>query len=219
VVDIFDEVEEDLRAERAQRLLKRYGGVLGALCLAVIAAGAGWQFWNWRQTQQDAVAAEAYLTDSALADTPNLSPATRAAAISAFDVLAANAPEGYRTLARLRNAALRADGGDIAGAAGMWDQVASDSSADPLLRDLASLLWATRQIDTGDPALLKARLSPLAIPGNPWRPLAEEQLALLDLRQGHDDAAKTGLQKLADDVTAPSGVRGRAGALLSRLGG
>jgi hypothetical protein len=219
VVDIFDEVEEDLRAERAQRLLKRYGGVLVALCLAVIAAGAGWQFWKWRQAQQDAAAATAYMTDSSLADSPNLSPATRSAAISAFDVLAANAPEGYRTLARLRDAALRADGGDIAGAAGMWDQVATDSSADPLLRDLASLLWAGRQIDTGDPALLKARLAPLAAPGNPWRPLAQEQLALLDLRQGHDDAAKTALQNLANDVTAPGGVRGRAGALLSRLSG
>jgi hypothetical protein len=219
VVDIFDEVEEDLRAERAQRLLKRYGGLLVALCLAVIAAGAGWQVWRWRQGQQDVAAATSYLTNSALADTPNLSPATRASAIAAFDVLAARAPEGYRTLARLRDAALRADGGDISGAAAMWDQVAGDSSADPLLRDLASLLWAERQIDTGDPALLKARLSPLAALGNPWRPLAEEQLALLDLRQGHDDAAKTALQKLANDVTAPNGVRARAGALVGRLGG
>ena len=53
-----------------------------------------------------------------------------------------------------------------AGAAALWDQVAADSSADPLLRDLASLLWAQHQIDSGDPSLLEARLKALAAPEN-----------------------------------------------------
>jgi hypothetical protein len=56
------------------------------------------------------------------------------------------------------------------------------------------------------------------VPGNAWRSLAQEQLALLDLRQGRADAAKTQLRKLADDTTAPRGVRGRASALLARVG-
>ena len=73
-------------------------------------------------------------------------------------------------------------------------------------------------IDTGDPALLEARLKALAEPGNVWRPLAQEQLALLDLRQGKTQAAKAALTKLAQDVTAPNGVRERAAALLGRLG-
>ena len=68
-----------------------------------------------------------------------------------FDKLAAPRPEGYATLARLREAALKADARRSAGAAALWDQVAADASADPLLRDLASLLWAQHLIDTGDP--------------------------------------------------------------------
>jgi hypothetical protein len=147
------------------------------------------------------------------------SETSRTAAIAAFTRLAATAPEGYSTLSRLREAALKADAGDLSGAAALWDQVASDSSADPLLRDLASLLWAQHQIDSGDPSLLEARLKALATPDNPWRALAEEQLALLDLRQGKVDQAKTTLRRLAQDTTAPSGVRGRANALVSRLGG
>ena len=51
------------------------------------------------------------------------------------------------------------------------------------------------------------------------RSLAQEQLALLDLRQGNTEAAKAQLKKLSEDTTAPSGVRGRAGALLDRVGG
>jgi hypothetical protein len=49
--------------------------------------------------------------------------------------------------------------------------------------------------------------------------MAEEQLALLDIRQGRMDAAKETLGRLARDTAAPIGVRNRAGALLARLGG
>jgi hypothetical protein len=145
-------------------------------------------------------------------------PSARGNLVQAFDSLAASAPEGYRTLARLRAAALKADSGDMAGAAALWDQIAGDGAVDPLLRDLATLMWAQRQIDRGDPARLEARLKPLTEPGNAWRALAQEQLALLDMRQGHAEAARVAFRKLSQDVTAPTGVRSRATALLSRLG-
>jgi hypothetical protein len=108
--------------------------------------------------------------------------------------------------------------GDGRGAITLWNDVATDSDADPLLRDLASLLWCEHQIDNGDPGVLETRLKALAEPGNAWRSLAQEQLALLDLRQGKTAVAKAALSKLAQDVTAPNGVRERAAALLARLG-
>lgn len=219
MVDIFDEVDEELRAESAQRLLKRYAGVIVAGALVVVGAVAGWQGWQYWQAKQDAVAASAFVAAATVADsTPAPDTATRGNLIKTFDALASGAPEGYRTLARLRAAALKADAGDMAGAAALWDQVAGDGAVDPLLRDLAILMWAQRQIDRGDPARLEARLKPLTEPGNVWRTLAQEQLALLDMRQGHADAARTALRKLSQDVTAPAGVRSRATALLSRLG-
>jgi hypothetical protein len=221
VVDIFDEVDEELRAERAQQLLKRYGGLIVAIAVAIVGAAAGWQGWRWYEARKDQAAAMEYLAAMNLADATaaGSSEATRTAGIAALAGLAATAPDGYATLARLREAALKADAGDLPAAASLWDGVASDASADPLLRDLASLLWAQHQIDTGDPSLLEARLKPLATPDNPWHSLAEEQLALLDLRQGKADQAKTILHRLAEDTAAPNGVRGRASGLLSRLGG
>ena len=42
MVDIFDEVDEELRAERAQQLLKKYGGVIVAAAVAIVGAAAGW---------------------------------------------------------------------------------------------------------------------------------------------------------------------------------
>lgn len=221
MVDIFDEVDEELRAERAQQLLKRYAGVIAAAALLIVAAAAGWQGWHWYQARRDQAAAAQYLIAMNLANAPaaGSSAATSSAAIVEFDRVVATAPEGYRTLARLRAAALKADAGDRQGAAALWDQVAADGSADPLLRDLASLLWASHLIDSADPSLLQDRLKALTAPDNPWHALANEQLALLDMRLGKTDQAKTMLRSLAQDTTAPNGVRGRAESLLNRLGG
>jgi hypothetical protein len=217
VVDIFDEVEEELRAERAQQLLQKYAGVLFAVCVLVIGSVGGWKAWGWYQERQDQNAATLYATASVRADIAAAAATNRPAAIASFEGVAANAPAGYRILARLRTAALLADAGDIQGASALWDQVAADGSADPLLRDLASLTWCLYHTDQGDPALVEGRLKPLASPGNAWRSLAQEQLALLDLRQGRTGEAKAQLQKLVEDTTAPSGVRGRASALLDRV--
>jgi hypothetical protein len=219
VVDIFDEVEEELREERMQEFLKKYGVLLFAAALLVIGAVAGWKAWGWYEARQDIDAANRYLAAAIRTEAAGVAGPDRAAAIAAFQAVEAAAPEGYRVLARLREAALRADSGDLHGAAAIWDQVAADSSADPLLRDLASLTWCLHYADKGDPALLEGRLKPLAAPGNAWRSLALEQLALLELRQGHTDAARTQLKKLAEDITAPNGVRGRAAALVARVGG
>jgi hypothetical protein len=223
VADIFDEVEEDLRAERTARLLKRYGWVIVALALAVIGAAIGWQMWTRWRTDQDLAAAQRYVAAQTAADAAANQPAgtataSRTAALAALDQQLVTAPDGYRTLGRLQAAALRADAGDLPGAIALWDQVAADGSADRLLRDLASLMAAQRQLDHGDPAQLQARLKPLAEPGNPWSALAREQLALLDLRQGKRTQAKTALQSLSIDLAAPTGLRQRAAALVAGLG-
>ncbi len=216
VVDIFDEVDEDLRAERAQKLAKQYGWLIVAGAVAIVGAVAGWQLWNRWQNQQDAATASRFVaTQTALEKAPP--GTTLTTQIQTLDQMAAAGPEGYKTLARLRAAGLKADSGDLPGAIALWNQVAADSSADSLLRDLASLTAATRQIDRGDPGQLQARLEPLAVPDNPYSALAREQLAILELRQGKIEDAKTRLKQLSIDFQAPSGLRARAAALLAGL--
>ena len=219
--DIFDEVEEELRAERTRQFLTRYAGAIAAAAVLVIALVAGWQGWRWYQARQDQAAATVYIQAMLEAsDTtgPNVA-AAQGAALAEFAQLAQHAPAGYRTLARLRAAALEATQGHMPQALALWNEVATDSSADLLLRNLAELLWTQHQIDTGDPATLESRLKPLATPNDPWHAMATEQLALLALRQGKTGEAKQMLTALSNDVTVPEGVRQRATAVLAQLPG
>jgi hypothetical protein len=214
VADIFDEVQEDLRAERMKRLMTRYGGLLVGIMLLVVLGVAGMQGWRWWQARSAEQAAVTYLAVNQAAAEPG---ADAAAAADRFAAIAADAPAGYRTLARLRAAALKAEAGDRAGALAQWEEVARDGSIDQLYRDLAAVMWGLHSLQDGDPAAIEARLAPLA--EGPWRGAVQEVRALAAIRRGATDEARQMLTALAADAAVPPGVRDRAGRLLTGLGG
>ncbi len=212
--DLVDEVDEELRQERAARLAKRFGGLFGTVALLVLAGVAGWQGWNWYQSRQAGITAEAYLssTRDAAADGAD----TRAIA-ARMATLANDAPTGYRVLTRLRAAALAAEAGDKPAALTIWNQVAADGSADALYRDLATLMWATHALEPANAAEIRTRLTPLA--AGPWGASAREILALAALAAGQNDDARRRLTELARDDAVPQGVRDRAQRLLTGIDG
>ena len=225
VVDIFDEVSADLRADRARALLKRYAVLLVVAVVLVVAGVAGWQAWRWRSEQRAAETAMQFLgavqqasAVSGAAGGAAAGGAAREQALAGLAAVAAEGGEGYRTLARLREAALRVSGNDVPGALALWDKVSADTGADPLLRGLADLLWVQHQVDGGDPAAVEGRLAGLVAAGNPWRVLALESQAWLAIRTGQAGRAREILRGLRADTQAPDGVRARAGGLLSQLG-
>jgi hypothetical protein len=82
-----------------------------------------------------------------------------------------------------------------------------------LYRDLATLFSVLHQIETGNPVELQARLTPLAAEGSPWRHTARELAALLAAKAGDRATARNLYSQLADDSSAPAGVRNRAADL------
>lgn len=212
--DIFQEVQEDLRAERAKRFWQRWGVLLCVVALLIAGAVGGWQAWRWNEARQAEAASIAFTAAqrSVEGDNPDFAAAARR-----FAELAATSPSGYRILARLRAAALLAEAGDRPGALALWDEVARDPAADELWRGHASLMWALHGLATLEPAALSARLAPLAAAGSPWRASARELQALVALRAGDRPAAERLLRALAEDEAAPEGIRSRARRIVAGL--
>jgi hypothetical protein len=212
--DIFQEVQEDLRAERARRFWRRWGIAFGVVAVLVAGAVGGWQAWRWHEARQADAASLAFAAAqrSVEGDNPDFAAAARR-----FAELAAASPSGYRILARLRAAALLAEAGDRPGALALWEEVSRDPAADELWRGHASLMWALHGIATEPPAALAARLAPLAAEGSPWRASARELQALVALRTGDRPAAERLLRALAEDAAAPEGVRSRARRIVAGL--
>jgi hypothetical protein len=217
VVDIFDEVDEDLRAERVSRFARRYAFALAGLVVLIIVGVAGWQVWTWHRQQQDNRAATAFLAVLNTAGTRG-SAGDRQGIAGDFAGVAAKSPPGYATLARLNEASLLAESGQLARAGTIWTRVMDDGSINPVLRQVAIMGWASHELDTAEPSLIQARLGPLSAADSPWRPLALQYLALLDLRLGHRAEAAATLQSVADDASTPDDMRRTAAALAQALG-
>jgi hypothetical protein len=212
--EFIREVDEELQRERLAVLWKRYGGlVIGLALLAVIgtAAKVGWD--QWRRQAEAAEAAEFAAAEQALA-------ASRPAdAAAAFAALAVEGETGYAALARLKEAEAKLALKDEAGAAAALDALGAAGRDDPILRDLGTLLAASRELDEGDPAALRARLEPIAAAGAPWRDHARELLAVLAIRTGDLGTARNLLSELSSGATVPQSLRQRAQELLQAIGG
>lgn len=211
--DIIREVDEELRREAWEKVWEKYGKFIigGAVAIVLVTAGVvGWREFDRSQRMQ---AGDAF--GSVLAQVENSDDAAKAAQMLAE--YRADAPGGYETLARLREAKLRADAGEADAAIALYDGLAVDSGAEPLFRDLALLYSIRMQVDGGEAAALRARLAPLLAEDNPWRYTAREMEAAILLTSGDDAAAREIYTRLADDLLAPEGLRARAAEMLRAL--
>ena len=211
MTDIFREIDEDLRRDNLTRLWQRYGTAVVAAAVVVVlatAATVGWQRYERSQRLQRSQDYAAAVESIARSD-------AAAAALARL----ADGDDGYAALARLQQARLRAAAGDAEGALAHYEALANDDDAPRPLRDLAVILLAQHSLDTADPAVLMARLAPLAAADSPWRHAALELTGLLAWRAGDTGRARDVFAALADDLEAPPGLRARAAEILAALAG
>ena len=220
--DIFDEVADDLRAERTRKFLARYAGAFIIAAGLVLIGIGGWKTWQWYQHRQNVHAATQYvtLTNQIAQAGPGLTKAGEIKDAKALTDFAAKAPAGYATLARFRAAALYSEAGDDTAAEALWNKLgAPGSGARPMLRGLANLLWAQHAMGVAPEPAVMARLKPLMAPSNPWHDLAQVNAAVLDMQAGKNAEAKSLLQRVSADPVAPANLRNLAEGLLAKLNG
>ncbi|CAO3400750.1 tetratricopeptide repeat protein [Azospirillum sp. 11R-A] len=210
--DIFREVDEDLRRDRAEHLFKKYGGAMIAAAVLVVAGTGGYSFWRHWQAQKKQEQTAALVT--AISQSGQ-GPEKGVDALAAF---AGSADPSLAAIAQFNAAALMIRQGKGSDAATVYDGIAGNASVPAQYRDLATLMGVMQRADSGDPAQLTAKLQPLTADTSPWRFSARELTAMLAARAGDTEKARTLYKQLADDQQAPSGVRGRAADLASLYG-
>jgi hypothetical protein len=211
VSELFDEVNEDVRREQLKRLWDRYSIYIIAGAILIIAAVGGWRGYQYLEGKKAAVAGAAFDKAIELAEQDKHSEAE-----AAFNRLAANAPSGYRALARLRAAAEVASK-DPQAAAKLYDEIAADRSVGALDQELAKVRAAGLLVDSATYPNMVERLEAEAAPGATFRHTARELLALSAWRANDATAARKWLDLIANDGETPSSLRSRAEALQALL--
>jgi len=209
VVDVFDEVEEQLRSDRYKTLALKALPWIGAATVAiVIGVGAYWG-WTSYQTKEAAKASEAY--QAALEVMGRDGPAK---GFSAMEAVSKGGAGGYRVLALMHMGGVRLDEGKTADAVRYFDEAAKLSS-DPVIGDLARLKSALALMDTASFKDIEARLTPLAGEKSPYRVNAKEALAFAKLQAGDLKGAREDFSVLSNLLDNNSeGVRQRAQAAI-----
>lgn len=212
MADIFDEISEDLRRQKMQRLWDNYGKYLIAGIVLIILAVGFYEYWKHHSRVTAERESAAFSEAVELIDKGNTE-----AGLNALRELQENAGGGYRFLAGLREADVLAGQGDQAGAIAVLERIAGDSKIERALRDYAELQAITYALERGESGDLRQGLEVLAKPGAPWAALAEEQLAFLDLKAGDRERARERLQAIAANEEAPASLRDRANSLIAVL--
>ena len=209
--ELFDEVDEEVRREQLKKLWDRYSIYFIALMVLVVAAVGGWRGYQYLEAKKAAEAGAAFEKAVELSEQDK-----HAEAETAFTDLAAKAPSGYRTLARLR-AAAEASARDPKAAAKIYDDIAADRSVSSEWQDLAKIRAAGLLLDSAGYADIQQRLEASATPKSTFRHSAREMLALSAWHNNDMTAARKWLDAIAEDGETPPGLRSRAEALQALL--
>jgi hypothetical protein len=212
VSDIFNEVDEEVRRERLQKLWARYGTLAIAVAVVVVLGVAGWRGYEWYDAKQAALAGAQFDAATDLVDAGK-----GAEAEAAFSKIIAEGTSGYRTLARLRLAAAVAERDPKAGVTA-YDAIASDGSAGKVIQDFAGVRAGMLLVDSATLPEMVKRLEPLAQDGGAFRHSARELLALAAVKASDTAAAKKWFDMVLGDAETPQSVRSRIDMLMTLNG-
>ena len=211
MADIFREVEEDLRRDRLKAIWDRYGTLIVVVAAMIVLGVGGWRGWQYYEARASAAAGDGYMAAAKLAEDGKTEEARKA-----FAALAADAPAGYRTIARLREAdeAVKAD---KAGALRLYRQIVDDAGADAMLKDAARIRGAYVAVDAGTRDDVKTLAEPLTRSETGWTALAREALGLAAFKAGDHDDARRQFEAIVSNPDAVGQVRQRADLMLAVL--
>ncbi|HEY9539508.1 MAG TPA: tetratricopeptide repeat protein, partial [Kiloniellaceae bacterium] len=131
MADIFKEVEEDLRREKAVEWWKRYSLFIYAAAAMVVIGVAGYQGWRAYDLKLRGEQSDSYAEALRLAEAGDTGEARAVLA-----ALSDPSDGGYAMLAALSEANLAAEAGDTAAAEEIWQALADSGAAGPAVRDL-----------------------------------------------------------------------------------
>ena len=211
MVDVFDEVEEELRKERYQQLLRTYGPWLLGAAVAIVVGVAGYQWWQARQSSQAAESSDRYVAAVELIEAGDVD-----AARAALSEIAADGPRGYATLALMREAELALQRGEPEAAASLYER-AIERAPDPVVADVARYHAVRAQFDTisFDDAVL--RLDDVGGAGSQLDLMARELIGAKAIAEARWEEARRRYDSLAVALDLPQGMRQRVSHALALI--
>ena len=205
----LQEVSEELRRDRLYRNMRKYGWI--AILVVIVIVGAA----TYREYLKSQVETKAELFGTSIIDALNEKNA--ADRISKLQKINAPGENAKAVVAMLLSAESIGNETESPEMSSLSDAI-EGLSVDPHYRDLLNfkILLKSSEIMNLDERM-KA-FEALSKPGNPFRLLAEEQMALIELELGNTDIAIEKISQILLDAELTAGLRSRATQIMMALG-
>ena len=207
------EVDEELRRDRVNRIVARYGWAIVAGIILILSAIGGFIWWQNRQLEQAGAQGEALLEAIESSEGGN-----RNAATPKINELAESDVEGYRVAALFARATAQSEANDNAAAIATLGSISGNADFAEPYRQAALIRQTALEFDRLKPDEVIARMDPLAAPGGPWFGSAGELKAVALIKQGKKQEAGRLFAAIANDRTVPDTLRARSVQIASTLG-
>ena len=211
MVDFINEVEEELRKDEYNRLLKRYGPYIIAAIVAIV-AGTG--FMEYRKFAKDKAARATSASYVAASDKANEGQSD--VALNEFLEIADKAPAGYAGLSLVRAATLKLEAGERAEAVRLLDKAATTFET-PRHSQLAQIKAAYILAGEGAYNDVLSRAGALTAKDAPYEFLARELSGFAALQSGDKAKAREQYGYLESIPGVPPTIKERAKQALSLM--
>lgn len=206
------EVNAEFRQEKALAFWRRYGfSIIGAIILFILMIVA-YQIYYHEQIKKGGSIGDAFVKSLDFADKRQFDEA-----IKQLEDVKVSHFGGYPFLARLHEASLFMEQGDVVKSVEAFDSVAADEKAPQILRKVAKVRAAYILVDTGTLEDVKKRVKDMANDIDPMRMLAREALGLAAYKAGKIDEAVDYFQKISTESALGSKVTDRARIMLELM--
>ena len=206
------EIDEELRREKFEKLWEQYGTYILVAAGTIVAAVAGYQFYDQRQKTMNAESGARYEEAVTLVEQSKTDDAQKALS----DIIAGG-HKGYASLAQLQLAGVHLKANRTKDALAVFEALATSPTADADIKTFALLQAASLRLADADLTELQNRLKPLAEGTSPWRFQARELLGTAAFKAGKIDEARTWLTPLLTDPETPRAALERVELILGSI--
>ena len=211
MVDFINEVEEELRKDEYNRLLKRYGPFIVAVIVAIVAGTGFLEYQKYTKDKAARATSASYIDASDKAAAGNIDQS-----ITEFLAIAEKAPAGYAGLSLVRAATLKLEAGDSAESIRLLDQAANTFET-PRHAQLAQIKAAYILANEGAYSDVINRIGPLMEIDAPYEFLARELMGFAALKSGDEALAREQFGYLESIPGVPATIKERAKQNLSLM--